>query len=80
MSFPDNLELLYGKNVWIFDTAALCNSSGCMDGAVNIRDNNSEVIPANGICTKQDKIGDIPCSKLDKFVKMDIGHPVSKSI
>jgi hypothetical protein len=41
-------------------------SSGCMDGAVNIRDNNSEVIPANGVSIKQDKIGDIPCSKLDK--------------
>jgi hypothetical protein len=25
------------------------------------------VIPANGVCIKQDKIGDIPCSKLDKF-------------
>jgi hypothetical protein len=67
MSFPDNFELLYDKNVLIFDTGASCNSSGCMDGAVNIQDNNSEVIPANGVCIKQDKIGDIPCSKLDKF-------------
>jgi hypothetical protein len=67
MSFPDNFELLYDKNVWIFDTGASCNSSGCMDVAVNIRDDNSEVIPANGVCIKQDKIGDIPCSKLDKF-------------
>jgi hypothetical protein len=25
------------------------------------------VIPANGVSIKQDKIGDIPCSKLDKF-------------
>jgi hypothetical protein len=67
MSFPDNFELLYDKNVWILHTGASCNSSGCMDGAVNIRDDNSEVIPANGVCIKQDKIGDIPCSKLDKF-------------
>jgi hypothetical protein len=36
MSFPDNFELLYDKNVWIFDTGASCNSSGCMDGAINI--------------------------------------------
>jgi hypothetical protein len=36
MSFPDNFKLLYDKNVWIFDTGASCNSSGCMDGAVNI--------------------------------------------
>jgi hypothetical protein len=36
MTFPDNFDLLYDKNVWIFDTGALCNSSGCMDGAVNI--------------------------------------------
>jgi hypothetical protein len=35
MSFPDNFELLYDKNVWIFDTGASCNSSGCMDGAIN---------------------------------------------
>jgi hypothetical protein len=67
MSFPNNFEFLYDKNVWIFDTGASCNSSGCMDGAVNIQDDNSEVIPANGVCIKQDKIGDIPCSKLDKF-------------
>jgi hypothetical protein len=67
ISFPDNFELLYDKNVWIFDTGPSCNSSGCMDGAINIRDDNSEVIPANGVCIKQDKIGDIPCSKLDKF-------------
>jgi hypothetical protein len=67
MYFPDNFELLYDKNVWIFDTGASCNSSGCMDGAVNIRDNDSEGIPANGVCIKQDKIGDIPRSKLDKF-------------
>jgi hypothetical protein len=68
MSFPDNFELLYDKNVWVFDTGASCNSSGCMDGAINIWDNNSEVIPANGVSIKQDKIDDIPCSKLDKFV------------
>jgi hypothetical protein len=67
MSFPDNFELLYDKNVRIFDTGASYNSSGCMDGAVNIRDDNSKVIPANGMCIKQDKIGDILCSKLDKF-------------
>jgi hypothetical protein len=66
-SFPDNFELLYDKNVWIFDTGASCNSSRCMYEAVNIRDDNSEVIPANGVSIKQDKIGDIPCSKLDKF-------------
>jgi hypothetical protein len=54
MTFPDNFELLYNKNVWIFDTGASCNSSGCMDGAINIRDDNSEVIPANGVCIKQD--------------------------
>jgi hypothetical protein len=67
MSFLDNFELLYDKNVWIFDTGASCNSSGSMNGAVNIQDDNSGVIPANGMCIKQDKIGDIPCSKLDKF-------------
>jgi hypothetical protein len=68
MSFPDNFELLYDKNVWIFDTGALCNSSGCMDGAINIRDDNSEVIPANEVSSiKQDKIGDIQCSKLDSL-------------
>jgi hypothetical protein len=33
--FPDNFDLLYDKNVWIFDTGASCNSPGCMDGAVN---------------------------------------------
>jgi hypothetical protein len=66
-SFPDNFELLYDKNVWIFDTGASCNSSGCMNGAINIQDDNSEVIPANGVSIKQDKIGDILCSKLDKF-------------
>jgi hypothetical protein len=60
-------ELLYDKNVWIFDTGASCNSSGCMDGAIDIQDDNSEVILANGVSIKQDKIGDIPCSKLDKF-------------
>jgi hypothetical protein len=32
MTFPDNFELLYDKNVWIFDTGASCNTSGCMDG------------------------------------------------
>jgi hypothetical protein len=47
MSFPDNFELLSDKNVWIFDTGALCNSSDCMDGAINIQDDKSEVIPAN---------------------------------
>jgi hypothetical protein len=67
MSFPYNFELLYDKNVWIFDTGASYNSSYCMDGAINIQENNSEVIPANGVSIKQDKIGDIPCSKLDKF-------------
>jgi hypothetical protein len=60
MSFPDNFELLYDKNVWTFDMGASCNSSGCMDGAINIRDNNSEVIPANKVSFKEDKIGDIP--------------------
>jgi hypothetical protein len=35
-SFPNSFELLYDMNVWIFDTDASCNSSGCMDGAVNI--------------------------------------------
>jgi hypothetical protein len=49
MSFPNNSELLYDKNVWIFDTGASCNSSGYMDGAVNIRDGASEVISANGV-------------------------------
>jgi hypothetical protein len=34
MTFPDNFDLLYDKNVWIFDTGASCNSSGCIDGAV----------------------------------------------
>jgi hypothetical protein len=67
MTFPDNFDPLYDKNVWIFDTGASCNSSGCMDGAVNLRECNSEVIPANGVITKQSKVGDIPCSKLDKF-------------
>jgi hypothetical protein len=67
MTFPDNFDPLYDKNVWIFDTGALCNSSGCMDGAVNIRECNTEVIPANVVTIKQTKIGDIPCSKLDKF-------------
>jgi hypothetical protein len=67
MTFPDNFDLLYDKNVWIFDTGASCNSSGCMDGAVNIRECKSEVIPANGVIIKQSKVGDIPCSKLDKF-------------
>jgi hypothetical protein len=73
MSFPGNFELLYellyDKNVWIFDLGASCNSSGCMeDGAINLRDCNSEAIPANGVSIKQDKmIGDIPYSKLDKF-------------
>jgi hypothetical protein len=67
MSFPDNFELLYDRNVWIFDKGASYNSSGCMDGAINIRDDNSKVIPANGVSINQDKIGDIPCSKLDKF-------------
>jgi hypothetical protein len=38
-----------------------------MDGAVNIRECNSEVIPANGVIIKQSKVVDIPCSKLDKF-------------
>jgi hypothetical protein len=67
MTFPDNFDLLYDKNVWIFDTGASCNSSRCMDGAVNIRECKSEVIPANGVIIKQSKVGDIPCSKLDKF-------------
>jgi hypothetical protein len=67
MTFPDNSDLLYDKNVWIFNTGASCNSSGCMDGAVNIRECKSEVIPANGVIIKQSKMGDIPCSKLDKF-------------
>jgi hypothetical protein len=67
VTFPDNFDLLYDKNVWIFNTGGSCNSSGCMDGAVNIRECNSEVIPANGVIIKQSKIGDIPCSKLDKF-------------
>jgi hypothetical protein len=67
MTFPDNFDLLYDKNVWIFNTGAPCNSSGCMDGAVNIRECKSEVIPANGVIIKQSKVGDIPCSKLDKF-------------
>jgi hypothetical protein len=38
MTFPDNFDLLYDKNVWIFDTGASCNNSGCMDRAVNIRE------------------------------------------
>jgi hypothetical protein len=38
MTFPDNFDLLYDNNVWIFDTGASCNSSGCMDGAVNTPD------------------------------------------
>jgi hypothetical protein len=68
MTFPDNFDLLYyDKNVWIFDTGASCNSSGWMDGAVYLRDCKSEVIPANGVIIKQSKVGDIPCSKLDKF-------------
>jgi hypothetical protein len=67
MTFPDNFDLLYDNNVWIFDTGASCISSGCMDGAVNIRECNSEVIPTNGVIIKQSKVGDIPCSKLDKF-------------
>jgi hypothetical protein len=67
MTFPDNFDLLYDKNVWIFDTGASCISSGCMDGAVNIRECKSVVIPANGVIINQSKVGDIPCSKLDKF-------------
>ena len=69
MTFPDNFELLYDKNVWIFDTGASCNSSGCMDGATNVTDDKSEVIPANGVHIKQSKVGDIPCVKLDKHGK-----------
>jgi hypothetical protein len=38
-----------------------------MEGAVDIRECKSEVIPANGVIIKQSKVGDIPCSKLDKF-------------
>jgi hypothetical protein len=67
MTFPDNFDLLYDKNVWIFNTGASCNSSGCMDGAINIRECNTEVISANIVTIKQTKIDDIPCSKLDKF-------------
>jgi hypothetical protein len=67
MTLPDNFDLLYDKNAWIFYTGASCNSSGYMDGAVNIRECKSEVIPANGVIIKQSKVGDIPCSKLDKF-------------
>jgi hypothetical protein len=67
MTFPNKFDLLYDKNVWIFDNGASCNSSGCMDWAVNIRECKSEVIPANGIIIKQSKVGGIPCSKLDKF-------------
>jgi hypothetical protein len=67
MTFPDNFDLLYDKNVWIFDTGASCNSSGYMDGAVNLRDCKSEMIPVNGVIIKQRKVGEIPCSKLDKF-------------
>jgi hypothetical protein len=37
MTFPDNFDLSYDNNVFIFDTGASCNSSGCMDGAVSIR-------------------------------------------
>jgi hypothetical protein len=35
LTFPDNFDLLYDKNVWIFDTGTSCNSSRCMVGAVN---------------------------------------------
>ena len=52
-----------------FYIGASYNSSGCMDGATNVTDENSEVIPANGVHIKQSKIGDIPCSKLDKHGK-----------
>jgi hypothetical protein len=34
---------------------------------LSIRECNSEVIPANGVTIKQSTIGDIPCSKLDKY-------------
>ena len=69
MTFPNNFELLYDKNVWIVYIGASYNSSGCMDGATNVTDENSEVIPANGVHIKQSKIGDIWCSKLDKHGK-----------
>jgi hypothetical protein len=46
---------------------ASCNSSGCMDGATNVKDCNDEVIPANGLVIKQLKVGNIPCAKLDKY-------------
>ena len=52
-----------------FYIGASYNSSGCMDGATNVTDENSEVIPVNGVHIKQSKIGDIPCSKLDKHGK-----------
>jgi hypothetical protein len=40
---------------------ACANSKTKVVGGIKV------LIPANGVCIKQDKIGNIPCSKLDKF-------------
>lgn len=68
LPFPDLFELLFNRNMWIYNTGASDHSTGDPFGMIGCIPANTTMLTAHGDqAIAQGKTGSLPCAKLDRF-------------
>eukprot|EP00536_Pseudo-nitzschia_multiseries_P007362 jgi/Psemu1/17822/gm1.17822_g len=70
-TLPEEFDLLYDNNVFVFDTGATSHSSNIMRCATNLQDSGATITTQSGNELKGCKVGDILCEKVDKDGKYE---------
>ena len=68
LPFPDLFELLFNRNLWIYDTGASEHSTGHPFGLIGCVPANTTMLTAHGDdAITQGMTGRLPCVKMDRF-------------